>query len=58
MISVIRGRFRIFKYDLSALKFAIHITIKKSNQITSLPSAGSCGYAHPSIPYHTIVTKI
>jgi hypothetical protein len=31
---------------------------KKMSQITSLPSAGSCGYAHPSIPYPTTVTKI
>lgn len=58
MISVIRGRFRILRYVVSVLKCIIHITAKKSNQIASLPSAGNCGYTHPSTPYHITVTKI
>ena len=57
MIYVIRGRFRVLRYDVSVLKLAIHMIPKKSNRIASLPSAGNCGYAHPSIPYQTIVTK-
>lgn len=58
MISVIRGRFRVFRYDLIVLIFNITSIAKNSNQITSLPSAGSCGYAHQRSPYPITVTKI
>jgi hypothetical protein len=58
MISVIRGRFRVLRYGLSVLRLAIQMIAKKSNQIASLPSAGNCGYAHPSTPYQITVTKM
>ena len=58
MMSVIRGRFRVLRYGLSVLRLAIQMIAKKSNQIASLPSAGNCGYAHPSTPYQITVTKM
>ncbi|HBB04858.1 TPA: hypothetical protein DCZ39_08495 [Patescibacteria group bacterium] len=58
MMKVIHGRFHVVRYDLMLLKLIIAMIAKKSNQMASLPSAGSCGYAHPSIPYQTTVTKI
>ena len=57
LISVIRGRFRVLRYVVMILKLYSTSIAKNSTQITSLPSAGNCGYAHPSIPNHTTVTK-
>lgn len=58
MTKVIRGRFRVLRYDVIALLFAIAIPTQKSDQSASLPSAGSCGYAPASTPYPITVTKM
>ena len=57
LMSVIRGRFRVLRYAVMVLKLYSTNIAKNSTQIASLPSAGSSGYAHPNIPYHTTVTK-
>lgn len=57
VINVIRGRFRVLRYVVIVLKFAMATIAKKSSQIASLPSAGNCGYIHHKTPYQMIVTK-